>query len=216
MAITVVNFTNTSGTALAEEIKGFLDTYAASYFDSITIEDDTTISFIIDGVTVLYLPIGVAAIATMQVLGSTSSRSISNGSVPSTFTRGVVTSSGIMLVNSGTNNIHSVTISTDTDGNTVIAALGRPNSSKYEYFFGNLELSPTVTTPWGEATSLSQTFAVSSKAADATALYPLVFSGGSMSDKIFIAGFSQYIGTIGQVTMNGTNYYTDGAVFLKD
>ena len=210
MSIIKTLITGNTTAQRAAEVLSYLQTYAADYFDSI--EKDQSyddISCYIDDVEVLRLPYGSNQ---GLKIGLTNGTYLVSGSSEVQFTTAYRSPNGIMLKG---NTGRIVVISKNEIRHTVlctVAHMESESSGTAGYRFADVVDGVGITTPFGVSSSYYGTIAHS---ASLTALVPAVFDSGHYSEGLCVTPYSEYAGTGGIFTINGTQYAYDGAIALK-
>lgn len=227
MAIVKTTFTGQTLAAQKVELLAYLQENAADYFDTIN-EDALSIRCYVGGTVALL--IGMNGTVTRQVTLAngqnihTTSGETSGGNTmhAALFRYAKKAANGILLATAegkiqGANVGYTFLFITKNElGDTCI--LGTLAAGTYQepcfYFGADIKNDSTIynyisNVSWANRAQLS-------RSAPATALTPVIFSGGHYAPKAFIATFSQFALTECDVNINGKSYASDGVCMLSD
>lgn len=222
MSITKTTFTGTTLADQAPQVLAWLQANAADYFDTITYDDSTsTIVCSVDNNVAMVLDFSTtsSAKAAKLYLANSASVELYRSGTSVLFNYGVATDHGIainiaypttvngswiFLTKSDTDSLIMVAMGATSAnvGNTHLWAGDYAHSGWADYF--GAESTGDL---WGELLSVS---------ASLTTLVPIAIRGyPSYTPNLFIMRFSQYVGVEGVITINGTEYYSNGYLALK-
>lgn len=215
MAITKTIFTGTTAAANGAEVLAFLQANAADYFDTITSPSNGMIKCLVGTTEALVLGTGSDQINGQIKLANGAYKTIIF--IDSVFVRGYATSNGLLLIQQTVSyGTVSLFITKNSQGNACVVSMLKENERKpYKYVSADI-VNGAAITQWSSTNTMSEACDVLSKSAAATGLCPFVFDSGDYTPGLFVATFSQYVGTECEFSLNGVEYVTDGAIALKD
>lgn len=212
MAYTKYYFSQASISDNANDVKNWLAENATEYFDSFNIHSGSFDSAVICGVgstAKLYFQTTMPNNSTYNSLIITLDsglnikfQSSDGGAYKFTYVKYAIKSdNGIMLY---MDENHSIIITKSNAGTTAVYAKWKTNSSSN--MVADLINSETIST---------QNFSSKVESNEITALAPLCFPSGIYAQKLFMTPYSQYVGYIGIIDINGTKYAYDGYAALE-
>ena len=203
MAIEKTVFTSTGFTNLANEIAAWITANASEFFDNIEVSDN-------NGIRVLCEIDGATAIRISTTVRDKSAVRIKNGEIyePNTYSTGwlygVKTSKGIAIYNTDDLCI----MATKSNEGTVSVALKNASIYACADFDKSSDFIKFI-----HPTYFNSKWRYSSK----TVLTPVVNANAlTYADGLYLQVFSQYPNVDGIISINGKQYYTDGAFALEE
>ena len=206
MAIEKTAFTGTTQAANALEVYAFLNTNGGEYFDDVVLDETTNkrITCYVGETTALVL--NFDGTNKSVIIKAANNSALSSNSASLVWGHGIKTSKGLALHVSG----FDVIISKNNNGNPIIVYHGNAGSSSAITQICTSDILD------GYARSLiSNTSGVfySTGVTTFTQL-PLSATDETYTPDVYLAGFSQYLGTVGKLMANGKEYYYTGYIAL--
>lgn len=204
----------TDSSQYAQEVYEWMSANATDYFDSFELitSSGTPIGF--------RCRIGDTVALTVYMTGSWSATTSAGVTMSCYGTsnyiqRAYKTSNGILLVGYSGNN-YRLFITRSSAGNLAFVWVIRTNSNTYGIVVADYEKSVTWNKVINYTSSFQNVTANAAQLSDLTTLTPVVFSGGTYTEHLFLTSFCEYAGTECILTLNGTKYVYDGCFALEE